>query len=271
MTLNATVNPDFSQVEADSAQLAVNTQFALFFPEKRPFFLEGADLFETRINAVYTRTIADPSWGIKLTGKEGKNAFGAIVARDTRTNLLIPSSQGSRLRFLDEGNTSTILRYRRDLAGAGSAMGGIFTSREGTDYHNRVLGLDALYRWGEGEALRIEVLGSDTLDPLSLAHNLGEDTGTRRGHAPRRPRVHPAGGLPQGLRHPRAVLVRRPRRALVDALDVGSREHLDLRQRRQSAAAAGVALFLVQRAEAVVRHGLPRPRRQLLRRPLVRP
>jgi len=186
MTLNATVNPDFSQVEADSAQLAVNTQFALFFPEKRPFFLEGADLFETRINAIYTRNIADPSWGIKLTGKEGKNAFGVIVARDTRTNLLIPASQFSRLRFLEEANTSTVLRYRRDLAGSGSAMGGLFTSREGDDYHNRVLGFDSLYRWGEGEAVRIEVLGSDTLDPAPLAASLGrQPRGSQRGHASR--------------------------------------------------------------------------------------
>jgi uncharacterized protein DUF5916/cellulose/xylan binding protein with CBM9 domain len=185
MTLNAAINPDFSQVEADAAQLAVNTQFALFFPEKRPFFLEGADLFDTRINAIYTRNIADPSWGIKVTGKEGKNAFGAIVARDTRTNLLIPSSQFSRLRFLEEANTSTILRYRRDLAGSGSTIGGLLTSREGTDYHNRVLGIDSLYRWGEGEAVRIEVLGSDTLDPRPLAESLGERPGSRRGHASR--------------------------------------------------------------------------------------
>src|SRR5215210_3993296 len=80
LTLNAALNPDFSQVEADAAQLDVNTQFALFFPEKRPFFLEGADFFATPFDVVFPRNVADPSWGLKLTGKEGKNAVGVFAA-----------------------------------------------------------------------------------------------------------------------------------------------------------------------------------------------
>jgi hypothetical protein len=92
LTLNATINPDFSQVEADVAQLDVNNQFALFFPEKRPFFLEGADLFATPLTAVFTRTIADPLFGTKLSGKVGSNVFGALLARDDVNNLLFPGS-----------------------------------------------------------------------------------------------------------------------------------------------------------------------------------
>ncbi|MEA2691369.1 MAG: hypothetical protein QOJ16_756, partial [Acidobacteriota bacterium] len=65
-SLSAAINPDFSQVEADVAQLGINTRFALFYPEKRPFFLEGADLFLTPLQAVFTRTVADPDWGVKL-------------------------------------------------------------------------------------------------------------------------------------------------------------------------------------------------------------
>ena len=106
LTLNAALNPDFSQVEADVGQLDINTQFALFFPEKRPFFLEGADFFQTPIQAVYTRTVADPDWGIKLTGKEGKSAIGVFVARDDLTNLIIPGSQSSR-PHLASGTTTT--------------------------------------------------------------------------------------------------------------------------------------------------------------------
>ncbi|MFL6290939.1 MAG: DUF5916 domain-containing protein, partial [Thermoanaerobaculia bacterium] len=90
LTLNAAINPDFSQVEADAAQLDVNTTFALFFPEKRPFFLEGADFFRTPFEAVFTRNVSDPEWGLKLTGKEGKNAVGVFVAQDDRTDFLIP-------------------------------------------------------------------------------------------------------------------------------------------------------------------------------------
>ncbi len=70
-TVTGTVNPDFSQVEADVAQLDVNTRFALFYPEKRPFFLEGLDYFSTPEQAVFTRTVADPSGGLKAVGKQG--------------------------------------------------------------------------------------------------------------------------------------------------------------------------------------------------------
>jgi hypothetical protein len=186
LTLNATLNPDFSQVEADAAQLEVNTQFALFYDEKRPFFLEGADIFQTRINAIYTRTIADPDWGFKVSGKQGPHAFGALVARDTTTNLVLPASQRTSFASLDDENTSTILRYRRDLSfGSGSAVGGLFTDRTGPDYHNRMAGLDTLIRWGEGEAFRIELLSSETRYPLSIAQALGQPTGDLRGGAVR--------------------------------------------------------------------------------------
>lgn len=182
MTLNGTINPDFSQVEADSAELAVNTQFALFFPEKRPFFLEGADIFETRFNAIYSRNIADPEYGVKLTGKTGKNAFGAILAVDRQTNLLIPSSQGSRLATVDDKNLSTILRYRRDLFG--STTGGVFyTGREGDEYHNRMLGGDILFRWRQTEAVRIELMGSSTQYPAAVAANTGQSRDQLTGHA----------------------------------------------------------------------------------------
>ncbi|HEX8408913.1 MAG TPA: DUF5916 domain-containing protein [Thermoanaerobaculia bacterium] len=184
-TFSGTVNPDFSQVEADAAQLAVNTQFALFFPEKRPFFLEGADIFETRFNAIYSRNIADPEWGVKLTGKAGKNALGAIVTQDRRTNFLIPSAEGSRLRFSEEENLSTILRYRRDLFGtaAGSATGGLFfTSREGDGFHNRMLGGDILFRWRGTKAFRLELLGSSTQYPASVAASAGQSASDITGH-----------------------------------------------------------------------------------------
>ena len=76
--IDFTINPDFSQVESDTAQISANERFALFYPEKRPFFLEGADLFQTPIQAVYTRTITDPDWGGRITGKVARCAvYGA--------------------------------------------------------------------------------------------------------------------------------------------------------------------------------------------------
>jgi len=182
LMLGATINPDFSQVEADVAQLDINTQFALFYPEKRPFFLEGADLFDTRINAMYSRNIAEPEWGLKLTGKMGKDAFGAIVAQDGRTNVLLPSSQSSSVASLDEKNVSTILRYRRDLFG-GTTGGVFFTSREGDGFHNRLVGGDILFRFKETEAARIELLGSQTKDHEAIAALTGRGSEERSGHA----------------------------------------------------------------------------------------
>src|SRR5204862_5334770 len=80
--LDLTVKPDLSQVESDTAQISANERFALFFPEKRPFFLEGADLFQTPIQAVYTRTITAPRWGARATGKEGGVRYTVLVADD---------------------------------------------------------------------------------------------------------------------------------------------------------------------------------------------
>jgi len=95
LTANLAINPDFSQIEADVAQLDVNNQFALFFPESRPFFLEGSDYFRTPIQAVFTRTVADPSIGAKLTGKRNNNTFGVFATEDELTNLIIPGAFGS--------------------------------------------------------------------------------------------------------------------------------------------------------------------------------
>ncbi len=71
-----------SQIESDTAQIAVNQRFALFFPEKRPFFLEGVDLLDTPIQAVYTRTITSPKWGGRLTGKQSGIRYTVLVADD---------------------------------------------------------------------------------------------------------------------------------------------------------------------------------------------
>jgi hypothetical protein len=168
LILNATANPDFSQVEADSAQLEVNTRFALFFPEKRPFFLEGADFFVTPLEAVFTRTLVEPAWGVKLTGKEGGNAFGVFLAEDDRNSLVIPSNQGSGLEVLEAEVTSGVFRYRRDL-GARSLLGVLYTGREGDDYHNRLLGVDGQVNFTDSDTLRFQAVHSETLYPEAVA------------------------------------------------------------------------------------------------------
>ena len=168
LTLNGAVNPDFSQVEADIAQLEVNERFALFYPEKRPFFLEGVDYFQTPIQAVFTRTVADPSFGGKLTGKQGANAFGIFVTRDRLSNLLIPSNQTSGLDSLGDETTTGILRYRRDV-GRSSSVGVLYTGREAADYHNRAAGVDGAFQVASADVVRFQYLRSDTLYPEPVA------------------------------------------------------------------------------------------------------
>lgn len=182
LSLNVALNPDFSQVEADSAQLATNTRYALFFPEKRPFFLEGADIFSTPLGAVHTRTVADPRWGAKVSGKAGPQAFAVFVARDRATNLLFPANAGSDLDTYDKGNTSGAVRYRRDI-GESSAVGVIATAREGDDYRNRVWGADAIVRLSDRDQFRAQLLTSSTRYPGGFAQTYGQPTGRFDGSA----------------------------------------------------------------------------------------
>ncbi|HUX06244.1 MAG TPA: DUF5916 domain-containing protein [Acidobacteriota bacterium] len=161
MIFNVAVNPDFSQVEADAYQLDINRTFEIRYDEKRPFFLEGADFFNTQMNAVYTRSIANPSWGVKLTGKEGANALGVYVARDDVTNLVFPGANGSSSELYETETTSSVFRYRRDVMNS-STIGVLFTDREGGDYYNRLFGFDSKLRLTDTDTVTFQALGSST-------------------------------------------------------------------------------------------------------------
>lgn len=182
LSLAGTANPDFSQVEADAAQLDANTRFALFFPEKRPFFLAGADLFETRLPLVFTRTVADPDAGVKLTGKEGRHAFGAFFARDTLNNLIMPGPESSDTLSVDDEVTAGVLRWRRDV-GEASALGLLYTGREGSGYSNHVVAGDGLYRLGDSDLVRFQLAGSRGRYPDALAATDGLPAGSFAGYA----------------------------------------------------------------------------------------
>jgi hypothetical protein len=168
LTGNLAINPDFSQVEADVAQLDVNNQFALFFPEKRPFFLEGSDYFRTPIQAVFTRTVADPSVGAKITGKRGNNTFGFYTAEDEITNLMFPGATGSDSESFEFTNTAIVGRYSRSFGDA-SSVGAVLTARDGDGYHNTVGGFDARWKINDQHILRAQILRSDTEYPDEIA------------------------------------------------------------------------------------------------------
>ncbi len=182
LQLNATVNPDFSHVEADAAQLDVNTRFALQFAEKRPFFLEGADFFTTPLEAVFTRTVSDPKWGAKLTGKMGKNALGFFTTIDRLNNLIFPSNQYSLATSMAQDVLGGVFRYRRDI-GKSSTLGVLYAGRTADDYHNHVVGADAFFRLSNKKNINIQFLHSNTLYPGSIANEYGQPEGEFGGNA----------------------------------------------------------------------------------------
>ncbi len=177
LTLSLTANPDFSQVEADALLLDINEPFALFYPERRPFFTEGADFFSALERIIYSRTVRDPSWGFKLTGKEGSNTIGAYVLRDDITNLIFPGSQGSQSTSLMMANTSSVFRYKLDL-GRDYTVGLLATDREAKDYFNRVYGFDLDFRVTRTDQLQLLVLGSSTRYPDETATSFSQKQGT---------------------------------------------------------------------------------------------
>lgn len=173
LSFNTAVNPDFSQVEADAVQLDINTRYALSFAEKRPFFMEAADVFATGLTAVYSRAVVDPDWGVKLTGKEGAHAIGLFVARDAAPNLILPSNAGSFPWALGAEATTAVARYRHDF-GRAVTIGGLMTAREGDGYHNRVGGIDGHVRFGPSDMLRFQALGTQTRYPSVIADTLDQ-------------------------------------------------------------------------------------------------
>ena len=178
LTLNGTINPDFSQVETDQAQLNLNDSFALFYPEKRPFFLEGADYFSTPFNVLYTRQISDPDWGLRTTGRAGDAAYGAFVAQDATTLLLVPGVLGSGFVELEQPADVAVGRYRYNV-NEHTTLGVIGTFRHGDDYANDVVGVDG--RWQDGaHTLTAQVLRSESQYPLSLGFDEAAPSGTAK-------------------------------------------------------------------------------------------
>ena len=171
IALDATVNPDFSQVESDAFQVEVNQRFPVFFDEKRPFFMEGLGLFNlagtggdsSMRTAVHTRRIVDPSAGVKLTGTAGRETFALLSASDT-------SLPGNRDKLF------TIGRALRNY-GNGQYIGALVTDTELGAAHNRVAAADVTFRHGPRFLWNAALLHSDT------QHETGESTNGNGGQA----------------------------------------------------------------------------------------
>ncbi len=170
LVLDTTINPDFAQVESDEPQTVANQRFEVFFPEKRPFFLENSGYFDTPIDLVFTRRIADPAYGVRLTGKLGRWAIGTLFANDESPGKTVYPTDplyGAKAYF-------GVLRVRRDV-GKDSSIGLIYTDREmNSDPNtecdlnrcivesNRVGGVDLRLRFKRNWRIDAQALASST-------------------------------------------------------------------------------------------------------------
>ena len=167
VTLALALNPDFAQVEADQIVVTANQRFPIFFEEKRPFFLEGIEIFKTPLSPVHTRAIIDPDYAAKLTGKRGRNTFGLLFASDNGPGdyseeersdpLLGPSLE----KFFDKNAYIGVLRLKRDI-GDDSALGFLATTYNFVERHNHLGGFDGRLRFDPRTVLSFQVLGTTT-------------------------------------------------------------------------------------------------------------
>lgn len=165
VTLDFAYNPDFADVEADAPVVLANQRFPIFFQEKRPFFLEGVDIFQTEMSNLTTRSIVDPDYAAKLTGKRGKNSFGFIIASDnapgnfSKEDRLDPFQRTLVERYADRNAFIGVARVKRDI-GKENSIGMMFTSYNFNDKHNQLLSFDSRFKLDKQTALQVQVTGT---------------------------------------------------------------------------------------------------------------
>ncbi len=162
LVVDATLNPDFSQVELDTPLLSGNNQFSLFYNEKRPFFLEGSDVLQSPTNALYTRTVTDPAWGVRATRRGEGLDYTVLAARDDGGGLvLLPGTYGNGLARQDRKSLATIARLRGQWNGLTPGLVFADRSYDGGGY-NRVLGPDLAWWVDRENRVRAQFLQSWT-------------------------------------------------------------------------------------------------------------
>jgi hypothetical protein len=167
ITLDFAVNPDFAQVESDQLVVQANQRFPIFFPEKRPFFLEGIDIFSTQIAAVHTRAIIDPDYAVKLTGKVDRNTFGLLLASDNGPGNFGEDERATAdPRLLDKNAPVGILRLKRDIGKSDSFVGFLGTYRRFVDVYNELGGFDGRFRINKQTTFSWQALATRSRRPF---------------------------------------------------------------------------------------------------------
>lgn len=161
LVLDATVNPDFAQIESDQLVTTANQRFPIFFAEKRPFFLEGIDLFRTPLEAMHSRTIIDPDYAAKATGKSGRTTFAALLASDNAPGDLSTEefNDPALARIAGRNAQAGVLRVRRDI-GHESYLGMLTTSYDFVERSNRVGGIDGRLAFDQSNVLSFQLIGT---------------------------------------------------------------------------------------------------------------
>jgi hypothetical protein len=161
ITLDLAINPDFAQVEADQLVVTANQRFPIFFPEKRPFFLEGIEIFRTPITAVHTRAIVDPDVAVKTTGKIGRNSFGLMAASDNGPGTFVGDERlnPNNFRFLDKNALIGVMRLKRDV-GKENSIGILATSYNFIEKHNQLFSIDGRFRLDKQTTVTFQTLGT---------------------------------------------------------------------------------------------------------------
>lgn len=167
ITLDAAINPDFAEIEADAPVITTNQRFPIFFQEKRPFFLEGQDIFESPMRLFHSRTIIDPDVAVKLTGKSGKTSFGFLSASDKapgnydEDDRNDPSVRPRIDEFLDKNALFAVLRVKRDF-GKANNIGFFSTYRTFPEQKNLVAGFDGTIRFNGRLTSRFQAVGTNS-------------------------------------------------------------------------------------------------------------
>lgn len=184
-SLDFTYNPDFAQVEADQTVVTANRRFPIFYPEKRPFFLENIDTFTTPLNPLNTRAIIDPLVAAKLSGKAGRNSYGFLFALDsapgnfTEDERNDPGTRPFIERFIDKDAFVGVMRYKRDI-GKENSLGIISTIYSFPNERNNVTGFDGRFRLNSTTFFSFQTLG--TFSKRCFEFNLGQiDCSNRNG------------------------------------------------------------------------------------------
>lgn len=172
--VNTTINPDFSFIEADAAQLNVNENFSLEYNEKRPFFIENSQYFTSNFDLIYSRNITAPDYGVKLTGAQQAHTYGIFLTKDNQTNFILPGNLSSDIANVEDENHTAAIKYRFDV-NDDLSLGLISTLRKSSFYHNYVAGIDAKYQISESNSLLAQVVTSNTEYPKDLYQDFCSD------------------------------------------------------------------------------------------------